>query len=79
MSLTSTTLNYKPWDNVVDRILEIVAGVPGCQIADVAKRLPELTLREVFNSLCYLKQSGQLQVVVGSQGAVFILSPRLFH
>lgn len=69
-----------PWDNITNRILEIVAGAPGCQIADVAKRLPDVTLREVLHSLSGLKQSGQLEVVEGPQGTVFVtLSPRLFH
>ena len=80
MSSSLTRLNNTPWDNVINRILEIVAGAPGCQIADVAKRLPDVTLREVLHSLCHLKRSGQLKVVMGEQGALFVsLSPRLFH
>jgi hypothetical protein len=80
MSLSLATVNKMPWHNITHRILEIVARAPGCQIADVAKRLPDVTLREVLDSLCYLKQSGQLEVVEGNQGAVFVsLSPRLFH
>jgi hypothetical protein len=78
-SLSLTRLNNTSRDNVINRILEIVAEAPGCQIADMAKSLPDVTLREVFSSLCYLKKSGQLEMVVGSQGAVFTLSPRLFH
>jgi hypothetical protein len=80
VSLLLTSVNKMPWDNITNRILEIVARAPGCQIADVAKRLPDVTLREVLYSLCHLKQSGQLDVVVGNQGGVFVtLSPRLFH
>lgn len=79
-SLSLASVNKMPWDTIGNRILEIVAGAPGCQIADVAKRLPDVTLREVLHSLCHLKRRGQLEVVVGNQGAVFVtLSPRLFH
>jgi hypothetical protein len=80
VSLSLTRANETRWDNIPNRILEIVAGTPGCQTADVVKRLPDVTLREVLHSLCHLKQSGQLEVVVGNQGAVFLtLSERLFH
>ena len=80
MSLSLPTVTKMPWDNINNRILEIVARAPGCQIADVAKRLPDVTLREVLDSLCHLKQSGQLEVVERNQGAVVVtIAPRLFH
>ena len=80
MSSSLTKLNDTPWDTVNNRILGIVAGAPGSEIAAVAELLPDVTLREVLYALCYLKQSGQLDVVVGKHGALFVtLSPRLFH
>jgi hypothetical protein len=61
-------------------VLEIIAGAPGCQVAYVAELIPDVTVKQVIVTLCYLKRSGQLEVVVGNQGAVFVtLSPRLFH
>ena len=80
MSLSLTTVNNLPWDNITNRILEIVARAPGCQITYLAELIPDVTLEEIIVTLCYLKRSGQLEVVVGNQGAVFVTtSPRLFH
>jgi hypothetical protein len=80
MSSSLTRSNDTPWNTIINRVLEIVAGAPGCPIAYVAKLTPDVTLKQVVVTLCYLKRSGQLEVVVGNQGAVFVtLSPRLFH
>jgi len=80
MSSSLTRSNHTPWNTVINRVLEIVAGAPGCQIAYVAELIPDVTLKQVIVSLCYLKKIGQLDVVVGDHGAVFVtLSPRLFH
>ena len=80
MSSSFSTVSKTPLDTITNRILEIVAGVPGCQITHVAQLLPDVTLREIFHALCYLKRSGQLDLAVGNQGALFVtLSPRLFH
>lgn len=77
---SSLTLNDTPWDTVNNRILGIVAGAPGCEIAAVAELLPDVSLGEVLYAACYLKQGGQLDVVVGKHGALFVtISPRLFH
>ena len=80
MSSAFPTMDKTPWNTTTHRILEIVAGAPGCQLTYVAQLLPDVTLRELLKGLCYLKQSRQLDVVVGKQGALFVtLSPRLFH
>ena len=80
MSSSLTSLNNTPCDNVINRILEIVARAPGCQITYVAELIPDAPLEQVIVALGYLKRSGQLEVLVGNQGAVFVsLSPRLFH
>ena len=80
MALSLTTVNNLPWDNITNRILEIVAGAPGCQITYLAELIPDVTLEEIIVTLCYLKRSGQLDVVAGRQGAVTVtLSPTLFH
>ena len=47
MSLSLTTVNNLPWDNITNRILEIVAGAPGCEIAAVVELLPDVSLGEV--------------------------------
>ena len=65
---------------IINRVLEIVAGAPGCQITYVEKLIPDAPLKHVIVSLGYLKRSGQLEVVVDNQGAVhFTLSARVFH
>ena len=80
MSLSLTTVNNLPWDNITNRILEIVARAPGCQITYLAELIPDVTLEEIIVTLCYLKRSGQLDVVAGRQGAVTVtLCPTLFH
>ena len=80
MSASLTRSQDTPWHTIMNRVLEIVAGAPGCQIAHVAELIPDVTLEEMMVALCHLKRSGQLEVVVGDQGAVFVtLSPRLFH
>ena len=80
MSLSLTTVNNLPRDNITNRILEIVAGAPGCEIAAVVELLPDVSLGEVLYAVCYLKQGGQLEVAVGKHGALFVtISPQLFH
>ena len=80
MSSSLTRSNTIPCSSIINRVLEIVAGAPGCQIKYVARLIPDVTLKEVIVALCYLKQRGQLEVVAGHQGAVVVtLSPRLFH
>jgi len=69
-----------PWHIIINRVLEIVAAAPGCQITYVAGLIPDVTLEEIVVALSYLKRRGQLNVLVGNQGAVSVtLSPRLFH
>lgn len=80
MSSSFPTINKTPWITIIHRILEIVARAPGCQLSHVAELLPDVTLRQILESLCYLKQSRQLDVVMGKHGALLVtLSPRLFH
>ena len=80
MSSSLTRSNNTPWHSIINRVLEIVAGAPGCQITYVAELIPDATLKQVIVALGYLKRSGQLEMLVGNQGAVFVtLSARLFH
>lgn len=58
----------KPDNTIIDHILNVIALAPGARIEEVAKRTPELTLREVFYTLCYLSQKGQLRLIVDGQG-----------
>ena len=44
----------KPGNTVISHILDIVAHEPGCRIEDMADLLPDLTLKEVVYTLCYL-------------------------
>ncbi|HET9787828.1 MAG TPA: hypothetical protein VFP47_11865 [Pyrinomonadaceae bacterium] len=53
---------------------------PTARIEDVAKLTPELTLREVFYTLCYLSQRGQLRLIVDGQGGFAVTTAvRLFN
>ena len=80
MSSSLASSNYTSWHTIISRVLEIVARAPGCHITYVAELIPDATLEQVIVTLCHLKRNGQLEVVVGNQGAVFVtLSPRLFH
>jgi hypothetical protein len=46
----------KPDNTIIDHILNVIALAPRARIEDVAKLTPELTLREVFYTLCYLSR-----------------------
>jgi hypothetical protein len=58
----------KPDNTIIDHILNVIALAPGTRIEDVAKLTPELTLKEVFDALCYLSRRGQLRLMVDGQG-----------
>jgi hypothetical protein len=80
MSSSSETVAMSPGDSVTDRILEIVALAPGCRMKHIAHLLPDLTLREVFNTLRYLSTNGQLKLTVdGQEGVTITVSPRSFN
>ena len=49
---------------VIQHLLNVIAHAPGIRIEDVAQLTPELTLREVFYTLCYLSRKGQLRLIV---------------
>jgi uncharacterized protein (DUF433 family) len=67
-------------ESITDRIFEIIAHAPGCQMRHVAHLLPDLSLRQVFNALRYLSNNGQLNLKVEGQEVVTItVSPRSFN
>jgi hypothetical protein len=49
----------KPDNTIIDHILHVIALAPRARIEEVAKLTPELTLREVFYTLCYLSRASQ--------------------
>jgi hypothetical protein len=53
---------------VVDHLLNVIAHSPGIRIEDIAQLTPELSLREVVYTLCYLSRRGQLRLLVNGQG-----------
>ena len=66
--------------SITDRIFEIIAHAPGCQLNHVAHLLPELSLREVFNALRYLSSNGQLDLKVdGQKGVTITVSTRSYN
>jgi hypothetical protein len=73
-------MDHVPGASITDRIFEIIANAPGCQMRDVAHLLPDLSLREVFNALRYLSSKGQLNLNVDKQeGVTITISPQSFN
>lgn len=78
--MQTLVMNHVPGASITDRIFEIVAHAPGCQMRHVAHLLPDLSLREVFHALRYLSSNGQLNLKVDKQEGVTIsVSPRSFN
>jgi hypothetical protein len=66
--------------SITDRIFEIIAHAPGCQMRHVAHLLPDLSLRQVFNALRYLSSNGQVNLKMeGQEGVTITVSPRSFN
>ena len=63
---------------VVDHMLNVIAHSPGIRIEDVAQLTPELSLREVIYTLCYLSRKGQLRLLVNGQGGVAVTTTLRF-
>jgi hypothetical protein len=73
-------MDHVPDASITDRILEIIAIAPGCQMRDVAHLLPDLSLRQVFNALQYLSSNGQLSLKVSKEeGLSITLSQQSFN
>jgi hypothetical protein len=73
-------MNHILGASVSDRILEIIADAPGCQMRHVARLLPDLSLSEIFNILRYLSNNGQLNLKVDNQeGVAITVSPWSFN
>ena len=67
-------------ESITDRIFEIIADAPGCQMRHVAHLLPDLSLRQVFNALRYLSGNGQVNLKVeGHEVVTITISPRSFN
>jgi hypothetical protein len=70
----------KPDNTIIDHILNVIALAPGARIEEVAELTPDLTLREVFYTLCYLSRKGQLRLIVDGQGGLAVTTTgRLFN
>jgi hypothetical protein len=65
--------------SLTDRVFEIIAHAPGCQIKDVAHFLPDVSPREVFNVVRYLSDNGQLKLKCKQEGVTLTLSPCSFN
>ena len=78
--METLVMNHVLGASITDRIFEIIADAPGCQMGHVAQLLPHLSPREVFNALLYLSSNGQLNLKVDGQESVTItVSPRSFN
>jgi hypothetical protein len=67
-------------ESITDRIFEIIAHAPGCQMRHVAHLLPDLSLRQVFNALRYLSNNGQVNLKMeGQEEVILTVSPRSFN
>jgi hypothetical protein len=72
-------MNLMKLDNtVIHHLLNVIAHAPGIRIEDVAQLTPELTLREVVYTLCYLSRRGQLRVIVNGQGGFAVTTTLRF-
>ena len=65
-------------NTVVRHLLNVIAHSPGIRIEDVAQLTPELSLREVIYTLCYLSRKGQLRLLVNGQGGVAVTTTLRF-
>lgn len=65
-------------NTVVDHLLNVIAHSPGIRIEDVAQLTPELSLREVVYTLCYLSRRGQLRLLVNGQGGFAVTTTLRF-
>lgn len=73
-------MNHIMGASIPDQVLEIIAQAPGCQMRYVARLLPDLSLREVFNILRYLSNNGQVNLKVDNQeGVAITVSPQSFN
>jgi len=74
-----TTLNRMKLENsVMHHLLNIVAHAPGIRIEHLAQLTPELTLKEVLYTLCYLSRKGQLRLIVNGQGGFSVTTTLRF-
>ena len=70
----------KPDNIIMNHLLNVIAHAPAVRIEDVAKLTPQLTLREVIYTLCYLSRRGQLRLIVDGQGGFAVTTTsRLFN
>lgn len=70
----------KPDDTIINHILDVIARAPGCPINHVPNLFPDLTRKEVFYTVGYLKRKGLLELTVARQGGVAVTaSLRLFN
>ena len=78
--METLVMNHVPGASITDRIFEIIAHRPGCQMSQVAHLLPDLSLRQVFNALRYLSGNGQVTLKVeGHEVVTITVSPRSFN
>ena len=65
---------------LINEILEIVALAPGCHVKYVAQFLPDVALREIYETLCFLNRKGQLDLKMDREDGLTVPpSPRLFN
>ena len=74
----TTVHSVKLESTVIQHLLNVITHTPGIRIEDVAKLTPELTLREVFYTLCYMSRKGQLRLIVDGQGGFAVTTALRF-
>ena len=73
-------MDHVPDASITDRIFEIIAIAPGCQMRDVAHLLPDVSLQQVFNALQYLRSNRQLSLKMSKhEGVSITVSPQSFN
>jgi hypothetical protein len=80
LTMQTLMMDHVPGASITDRIFEIIANVPGCQMRDVARLLPDLSLQQVFNALQYLRSNRQLSLKMSKhEGVSITVSPQSFN
>jgi hypothetical protein len=58
-----------------ERIVELIASMPGCQIEDLLNAAPELTWNQVFNEIDGLSRTGRILVTLKGRGGYALSLP----
>ncbi|GKS60104.1 hypothetical protein YTPLAS18_36310 [Nitrospira sp.] len=61
--------------HIGERIIELIASMPGCQIDDLLGRDRTLSWNQVFAEIDHLSRTGQILVTLRGRGEYFLSLP----